>query len=276
MVIKVAAAVIAGLGLGLSGLAQAQSVEDRLDRIENLLGNQVLMEQLQQMEQIRLELSEIRELVENQDHELDMIKQRQRNLYQDMDRRLHDLEAGGGSSSSSNGNAASFSAPVAPPVSVSASPVSPPVSTAQVNKPVDNQADAGAAAADSDGRLAYGQAFNLLKEGRYQQAIMAFRDFMQRYPESKYTANAQYWLAEANYVSRDYKTALDEFQLILSKFPESNKVQGAELKIGYTYYEMNDWASARTVLESVKTRYPNTTVARKAEERLQRMKREGR
>jgi tol-pal system protein YbgF len=273
MQIKVAASVIAGLCLGLSGLANADSVEDRLQRIENLLGNQVMMEQLQQMEQIRLELSEIRELVENQDHELDMIKQRQRNLYQDMDRRLHELEAGGGSGSASI-------APVERPVSPMASPVLPPVSMAQAKTSPDNQPQtmpvSPDSAADADGRLAYGQAFNLLKEGRYQQAIMAFRDFMQRYPQSKYTANAQYWLAEANYVSRDYKAALNEFQAILAKFPESNKVQGAELKIGYTYYEMNDWASARTALETVKTRYPNTTVARKADERLQRMTREGR
>ena len=246
----------------------ADSVEQRLQRIENLLGNQVLMEQSQQMEMLRQELAEIREMVENQDHQLNLIKQRQRNLYQDMDRRLHDLEAG-----TTRSTTAVAPAPVAPPN------VAPPRSV--VATPTDQTSTAAIAAdtgqsADNDGKLAYGQAFNLLKEGRYQQAVIDFRNFLQNFPESRYRANAQYWLAEANYVSRDYKTALQEFQKIVVNYPDSNKIQGAELKIGYTYYEMQDWASARTALERVMSQYPNTTVAKKAAERLDRMKREGR
>jgi len=38
---------------------------------------------------------------------------------------------------------------------------------------------------------------------------------------------------------------------------------------------MSDWAKAREALQGVIASHPNTTVARKAEERLQRMKREG-
>ena len=76
-------------------------------------------------------------------------------------------------------------------------------------------------------------------------------------------------------MSRDYPTALKEFQKVITTYKESSKVQGAELKVGYTYYEMQDWAKARKTLESVAARYPNTIVAGKADERLQRMKREG-
>lgn len=249
-------------------LQAAPSLEDRLVRVEKLLSNQVLMDQMQQMDQIRQEVSEIRELVENQEHQLGLIKQRQRNLYQDMDRRLHDLEAG------SKGGG-SISAPTSRPTTSGVSPVAPPVASSSQSTTSTTTAATPPVAGDKDGKLAYGQAFNVLKEGRYQQAIIDFRNFMNTYPESKYSANAQYWLGEANYVSRDYKTALQEFQNILNKYPESNKVQGAELKIGYTYYEMQDWAAATAALQRVVTNHPNTTVARKAQERLQRMKREG-
>ena len=266
---KSAPVILAGiLAVFSTNLLAAPTLEDRLARIEKLLSNQVLMDQMQQMEQIRQELSEIRELVENQEHQLGMIKQRQRNLYQDMDRRLHDLEAG-----ASGTAAAPIAAPSESPTT-SMAPVAPPVSSGPGTAPV--PAPVAATPGDKDGKLAYGQAFNVLKEGRYQQAIIDFRNFMNSYPESKYSANAQYWLAEANYVSRDYKTALQEFQNILSRYPESNKVQGAELKIGYTYYEMQDWTGARAALERVIKNHPNTTVARKAQERLDRMKREGR
>ena len=267
---SVPACLLSGFLLTTASITEAwaaDSIEQRLTRVENLIGNQVLMEQAQQMQHIRQELAEIREMVENQDHQLNLIKQRQRNLYQDMDRRLHDLEAGTGGSSSS-------SAPIAPP-GAGGSRVAPPTAAVGAGSS-GTTASRGADSGDTDGKLAYSQAFNLLKEGRYQQAIIAFREFMKNFPESRYTANAQYWLGEANYVSRDYKAALQEFQKILTHFPESSKVQGAELKIGYTYYEMNNWAAAREALQRVIARHPNTTVARKAEERLQRMKREGR
>lgn len=271
MRIKAPVCYLTGIALAIaSTVIHAESVDERLIRLERLMNSQVLIEQSQQMEQIRQEMAQLRELLENQEHELNLIKQRQRNLYQDMDRRLHDLEAGGVSTSSGNG----FAAPVKAPASTGsagASNIAPPNVTRVNSDPVatDSQDDA-------DGKLAYSKAFNLLKEGRYQQAIIDFRSFIARYPDSKYTANAQYWLAEANYVSRDYPTALAEFQKILKNYPDSNKIQGAELKIGYTFYEMKDWASARTALESVMQRYPNTSVAKKADERLQRMKREGR
>ncbi len=246
------------------GTAQAESVEQRLARLENLLGNQVLMEQSQRMEQIQQELASLREMVERQEHELGMIKQRQRNLYQDMDRRLHDLEIKGGGVSSS-----SSVAPVAAP-NTSGSSVPPPSGarpTATVKVPV--------VSGDKNGKTAYSQAFNILKQGKYQEAIQAFNDFQQNYPESTYGANAQYWLGEAYSASRDYQTALKEFQKVVSHYPLSNKVEGAMLKIGYTYYELQDWASAKAALESVLSKYPGTTVARKAKERLQRMMREG-
>lgn len=235
--------------------AENLTLEQRLTRVENLLLQQ--SEQAQKFEQVRTELTEMREMLEKQTYEMEQIKQRQRNLYQDMDRRLSDLESGK--------QAAGSVAPIAPPVSV----VAPVTSVAPVIGAPDN------GSGDTDGKLVYDKAFGLLKDGRYAQSIAEFRNFMQRYPQSKLLDNAQYWLAEACYVSRDYATALKEFQKILALHKDSDKLTGAELKVGYTYYEMQDWANARTTLESVKSRYPDSAVAAKAEERLQRMKREG-
>lgn len=245
--------------------ATVTSVEQRLVRLENILGNQVMMERMQQMEQIRTELAEIRELVENQDHELSLVKQRQRNLYSDMDRRLHELEVGTirkPKSLSSSSQPIPTDSNIAPPISTIVVPVIAGTKSNNLQ--------------DKDGRLAYGQAFNVLKEGNYQQAIIDFKNFIITYSESKYVANAQYWLGEANYASRDYVTALEEFNKIKVNYPKSGKIQSADLKIGYTYYEMKDWESAKTVLQQVIVNHPKTTVARKAKERLQRMKREGR
>jgi len=271
--------IISFLCASFSSLVMAEnglSVEQRLGRLENLLKNQVLIEQTQRMEQIQQELSDIRGLVESQEHQLSLIKQRQRNLYQDIDRRLNDLEIQSGKPSSAG------SAPVAVPSGSAASSglsssVPPPGAAAASSA---GSAPAVAVAVpvggDKNGKQVYGQAFNSLKEGKYQQAIIAFKNFQQSYPDSAYCANAQYWLGEAYSVTRDYKTALAEFQKVLAQYPQSNKVKDAMLKIGYTYYEMRDWVSAKTSLDAVISKYPGTTASRKAKERLQRMKREGR
>jgi len=250
-----------------------QSVEQRLGRLENLLKNQVLIEQTQRMEQIQQELSDIRGLVESQEHQLSLIKQRQRNLYQDIDRRLNDLEIQGGKPASA-GTAAAVTAGSAS--SGLSSPVPPPgASAAASGGAAPAVAVVAPAGGDKNGKQAYAQAFNSLKEGKYQQAIIAFNNFQQSYPDSAYCANAQYWLGEAYSVTRDYKTALAEFQKVLAQYPQSNKVKDAMLKIGYTYYEMRDWGSAKSSLDAVISKYPGTTASRKAKERLQRMKREG-
>jgi tol-pal system protein YbgF len=227
------------------------SDKQRIQRLERLMSSDVLREQTQTMQSLREEISSLREQIEQQDYELESMKQRQRNLYLDMDRRINNVEAG-------SRNSRSAAAPVPPP-NASAPALTVPV----------------AVGGDVDGQAAYSKAFALLKEGQYGQSIKAFEAFKAGYPNSKYADNAQYWLGEANYVSRDYKRALSEFQQLIAQYPQSSKNPGARLKIGYVYFELKNWSAAREALQQVVTLYPDTTVAKKANERLQRMKREG-
>ena len=238
------------------------SVKQRLERVEGFLGSDTLMDQAQQMEALREEISALREQIDQQSYELDTIKQRQRSLYLDMDRRLQNLETG---SSSSGSPGSARRAPVAPPVAGGATGSSGRGS--QVGSP---------AAVDKDGREMYNKAFGLLKEGQYKKSIEIFEKFLKRHPESKYSDNAQYWLGEANYAYRQYKQSLKEFQRLIAKYPDSTKIPGARLKVGYVYYELKNWSASRESLQQVVTLYPDTNVAKKAMERLERIKREGR
>ncbi len=220
--------------------------QQRLARLERLLSPENLRQQKQTINTLREEISSLRELVEQQSNELNSLRERQRSLYQDMDRRINNIEMHGGSGSSS-------AAPVPPPNSGSAAPMGK----------------------DADGKDAYAVAFGLLKEGKYQQSITEFEAFIKTYPNSKYADNAQYWLGEANYVSREYKKALADFERLIARFPDSTKIPGAKLKIGYVYFELKNWSAANEALQNVVKLYPDTTVAKKAKERLNRIKREG-
>jgi len=232
-------------------LLSRMSVKQRLERLENIIGSDVLMEQSRQLDDLQQEVSMLRDMLEEKGYELDLITQRQRSLYSDMDRRLNSLEGGA--------SRTVVAAPVPPPSASSAPEASAAVSAGD----------------DKDGAQQYTAAFDLLKEGQYSKSVSAFDSFLKSYPDSKYADNAQYWLGEANYVSRQYKTALDAFQTLIAKYPESKKIPGARLKIGYTYYELKNWSASKNALMQVVKLYPDSSVASKANDRLERIKREG-
>jgi tol-pal system protein YbgF len=124
-------------------------------------------------------------------------------------------------------------------------------------------------------QAAYEKALAILREGRYAEAVMAFNQFLANYPNGTYSDNAYYWLGETYYVTRDFDHALATFNTLVESYPQSSKLAGAKLKIGYIYYEKHDWKEARQILKGLVDAYPGTTEARLAEDRLQRMKKEG-
>jgi len=227
---------------------------------------------LERLEALERELRQVRGELEETGHQVEGVTRRQRELYLDLDRRLRELELG-----------AVANAPAAPTAGADA-PGEAPVSAPEQARP----ANGAAASTGGDGspaaavaippaaeRQAYDQAFNLLKEGRYDRAIEAFGSFVASYPQSSYADNAQYWLGEANYVSRNYAAAAKEFQTVIDEYSDSTKVPDAVLKLGFTQYELKNWARARELLEQVVREYPDTTAASLAKTRLQRMRTEG-
>ena len=73
-------------------------------------------------------------------------------------------------------------------------------------------------------RDAYEQAFDLLKQQRYDEAARAFTLFLSDFPAGEYADNAQYWLAESNYVQRNFGPALRDFEEVLTVHPSSTSL----------------------------------------------------
>lgn len=243
---------------------------DSADPVERRL--LFLLERLQALEE---ELRQVRGELEESGHQLEGVTRRQRELYLDLDRRLRELELGAVASAPAvqaapNGGSASTN-DGAPTDSEAATRGEPEDGAAGS----DTSQAAAVAIPPAAERQAYDEAFNLLKEGRYDRAIEAFRRFVSTYPQSGYADNAQYWLGEANYVSRDYEAAAKEFQAVLDQHADSTKVPDAMLKLGFTQYELKNWERARELLEQVQNTYPESTAASLAKTRLQRMRQEG-
>lgn len=258
------------------------TLEQRLERLERVMHNQSLADLVYKMQRLQQEVQRLQGELELQKHAMDAMNKRQRDLYLDIDQRLSRLQPG-----------ASAIAP--PPAAVTTPPGNPPV-TAPTSTPVPlpvpepKPAPVAAATGTSPPQVPptnvapvdpkqeaedYQSAFNLLKQGRYVEAVKAFREFLGKYAAGSYADNAQYWLAEASYVNRDYDTALGDFEKVLAGYPQSNKVPGAMLKMGYIYHERQEWQKAREILQKLLADYPGSTEARLGEKRLQRIGKEG-
>jgi len=235
-----------------------------------------------QVQELQDEVRVLRGQLEDQAREIENLKRRQRDQYLDLDQRISDLR--NSQPVTAAGAAAAASAPVQGTAQVSSSSagtdvpeVRPPMesqsSVTAIGQPqAQSQATPSSPAAE---KAAYDQAFQALKELRYADAAEEFQAFLVRYPDSEYSDNAQYWLGESYYVTRNYDLALTAFQDLLDRFPDSPKAPDALLKIGYTHYELQDWDSARSALTQVQELYPESTLARLAENRLRSMRMEG-
>lgn len=242
--------------------AQRQSLAERVAALEaqaaNNQGNTVLLNQL---EQLRGELTALRGTVEQLQNENEQLKQRNRDQYVDLDGRLGRLEGGGVPAASAP--AAPAPAPVAPPADVVA-----PVAPAGPEPAPTVHGDAGAMAQAGDERTTYNVAFDALKRGDYADAANLFTSFLELYPNGVYAPNAMYWRGESYYVTQNYQMAADEFRTLLDRYPTHDKAPGALLKLGLAQYGLGQVQQAEATLQDVIGRYPGTDVARTADDRL--------
>ncbi len=266
--------VIAGLLFAAPAWSVSKSeLETRIQQLERKLDSRGLVELSSQVAVLQKEVQQLRGELEVQAHEMDSLKKRQRDLYVDIDRRLHRLETAGVQSGASTQTGSTVvSTPSVSPTGGAVSPVAPATSAAMSDKGTVAPVSALDPAAE---RKDYDNALAILNELRYDEAAAAFRAFLKNYPGSSYADNAQYWLGEVYYVTRDFRAALEEFGKLLKTFPDSPKVPGAMLKMGYSHYELKDWKSAADLLGQVTSRFPDSSTARLAQKRLDRMKQEG-
>jgi tol-pal system protein YbgF len=218
-------------------------LDSRLLRLERVLANQSLLDLSQRIEAAQAEARTMRGQIDELQHSVTKAQDQQRELYGDVDRRLAAIE---GTGAAAAGAAAA------------------------------SRSTSGLPVPQGDDRANYQAAFDLLKDGKYPEAISGFQQFLTTFPTSTLADNAQYWLGEAHYVTKAFPEALRDFRVVLEKYPDSRKIPDALLKIGYCNYELKNYPEARSALGQVVQRFGDTTAARLASQRLAKMDAEGR
>lgn len=115
-------------------------------------------------------------------------------------------------------------------------------------------------------------ALEILRKGDFSAAQTGFTTFTKRYPQSGYKSSALFWLANAQYALRDYKSAVINFRSMASLDPDHLRAPEAMLSLANCQVELKDAKSARKTLEELISAYPQSEAASVAKERLSKFK----
>jgi tol-pal system protein YbgF len=118
----------------------------------------------------------------------------------------------------------------------------------------------------------YEMALAIFRKGDFSASQTAFLDFLKRYPQSGYGPSALFWLANAQYATRDYKEAMINFRALIAKVPDHLRAPEAVLSIANCQVELKDTRGARKTLDDLIKAYPQSEAAGAAKERLSRLK----
>ncbi|MDF2177204.1 tol-pal system protein YbgF [Aliiglaciecola sp. CAU 1673] len=219
------------------------SVDSRLTALERMVEARTDSQHRiqQQLDVMQQEVNELRGAVELHTHKLEQILERQRELYQEIDRRMEGLQA----------------QQPAPNYDVANDMPAP--------SPQDMSSGGEAEA--------YDKAVNLiLRDKRYDDAIPAFENFLQTYPSSSYAANAYYWLGQLQFNKQAWDKATQQFERVVNNYPDSNKRADSLLKMGMIAQNQGNLARAQQLFERVIKEFPNSSARKLAEPRLNAIK----
>lgn len=223
-----------------------------------------------ELQLLRDEIRQMSGRIEELDHELTRLKQRQQEDYRDLDRRISpesgDAGSVGAQSSapapllptstppSSGPGADSSTAPATIPQPESREDLPPPASVPLV---VTDDPEAPIADLRAD-REQYEAAYDLLRRRRMDESAQAFQTYVNDYPQGRFVANAHYWLGEIYLLQNRLDDAEQAFSTVKDNFSGDQKAEDAAYKLGRVYHLKGEDTKARAVLESVASGSSNT------------------
>ena len=226
-----------------SGVAKS-TLSEQLVSLERKLDsrNRAQVNVQRQLDELQNEVNELRGITELHTYQLSQVLDRQRELYQELDRRVSEALK------PANQIPATITAPTANVGNINYS-----------NNLTENEA--------------YDRAVNMvLKDKRYEQAIPEFEAFNQRYPNSSYAANAHYWLGQLLFNKGELGKARQEFDVVVNNYPDSSKRSDAMLKLAMVEQKENNQDKAIAVYKKLMAEYPNSSAAKLAQPRLKNLK----
>ncbi|ENU41547.1 YbgF trimerization domain-containing protein [Acinetobacter seifertii] len=235
-------------------------------------------ELMQKNQQLENDIRTLRGQLEEQANDIEQLKKDLANRYTDLDQRLELLHQkvdpdSATQDDSSNTTADSSattntSAPSSQPTDgnkVVAAPPTPTTSEQQPSAPVTNAQPTTAAQNQSNPleleKAAYTVALDAYKQGGAKKAIAPMQNFIKNHPNSIYTGNAYFWLAEFHLATDpvNYNEAKKNYNIVANQYPNSSKAPRALYQLYSIAKDVDkNTASANQYKNKLLTQYPKS------------------
>jgi tol-pal system protein YbgF len=106
-------------------------------------------------------------------------------------------------------------------------------------------------------------------KGRFEQALRAFQDLLDQFPNSRMSDDAQFMIGESYYGMKEYVDAVSEYDKVIKSYPDSDRVPGARLKKAFSLFSLGKKGQGVIELQQIVQRYPSTKEAEIARQRLE-------
>lgn len=252
---------------GLSDIASSRN--DVANSPAPIAGN-MNWDLIQKNQQLENQIRELRGKIEEQDHAIDQLNKELTNRYTDLDQRLELLNQKLEPESNQPEQAPAENAPVD---SSTATDQTTTASKATTNSPAPTTAQNPATPANSSNntsdpvaleKAAYTIALDAYKKGGAKQAIAPMQNFIKNYPNSIYTGNAYFWLAEFQLAidPPNYNEAKKNYEIVAAKFPNSSKAPRALYQLYSIAKDVNKNTQTANVYKSkLLSTYPKSEEA---------------
>lgn len=271
--------------------ASVRELVERVEGLERRLGASVLIDLVTRLDRLAMDIQQLRDRIEVQGHVLDDLRDRQQDLYAELDRMSRRVapptpvpEGVAGRAPAAESASRAGTGPVPDPASLGEGGASEE-EAGPASGTGGGDAEPGAPPAEPPGpaggaprydpveeQSRYQLAFDLLSEGYFEQAAAAFAEFRADFPDSRYRDDAWFWQGECLYALRRFGPALGEFQALVENQADSPRAPGARLKIGFILHELGRFEEAAEVLEALVEAVPDSSEAKLARDRLKRLK----
>ena len=118
--------------------------------------------------------------------------------------------------------------------------------------------------------MLFAAAYSDYSRGNYDLAISEFKQYVETYPSSEMTDNAQYWIGEALLAKRLYNQAIAQFDNVIQNYSKGDKVAAARFKKGMALIELGDEENARKEFEIIIKQHSTSNEAALARQQLGR------
>lgn len=206
------------------------------------------------LSEVQEDMRQLRGLIEEQSYQIRRVSELQSQLQREYDLRIEALEK-------QLANAAQVPATASNAMDAPVIDDAPSESTA----PKAAQSEGTSSPAGSPSEI-YQNAFDLLNEGSYSEAVALFEAFIAQHGNHQLIGNAHYWLGEALYVQNQFQSAANQFRLGFQAMPDGPKAPDNLLRLGMTLGVLEQKKEACIILNQLLSKHTNgsQTIKRKA------------